>query len=104
VGEHWTLAYTTKVGQPLKMELEASVTGEEVLTVAGQEIKTQRIEFEGYTDRNPSMHGMYTGRYRATAWYSPELGRLVRFEVRSRGGTSTGQYTMEEALELTAIR
>jgi hypothetical protein len=104
VGEHWTLAYLTKVGPPMKMELEASVAGEENLTVAGREIKTLRIEFEGYTDRNLALRAMATGRYRATAWYAPELGRLVRFEVKSRGGTSTGQYVLEETLELVAIR
>jgi len=104
VGAHWTLAYLTKVGPPMKMDLEASVVGEENLSVAGREIRTLRIEYEGYTDRNLAMRAMASGRYRATAWFAPELGRLVRFEVKSRGGTSTGQYVLEETLELTAIR
>ena len=104
VGARWSLAYITKVGQPLKMELEAAVTGEEVLKVADTEIKVQRIEFKGFTDRNLALRGMGNGRYRATVWFAPELGRLVRFEVRSHGGTSTGQYLLDEALELVAIR
>ena len=47
---------------------------------------------------------MGMGRYHATVWYAPELGRLVRFAVKSHGGTSTGQYVLEESLELSAIR
>ena len=104
VGASWKLAYLTQVGSPMKMDLEARVAGEEKLSLGGQEFSTLRIEFEGYTDRNLALRGMGMGRYHATAWYAPELARLVRFEVKSRGGTSTGQYVMEESLELTAIR
>ena len=104
VGARWSLAYFTQIGSSMKMDLEANVVGEERLVLAGRELKTLRIEFEGYTDRNLVLRGMGMGRYHATAWYAPELGRLVRFAVKSHGGTSTGQYVLEESLELSAIR
>lgn len=104
VGARWTLAYLTQVGTPMKMELEASVAGEETLSLAGRQMKTLRLEFEGYTDRTPATQGTARGRYRATAWYAPELGRLVRFEVNSRGGMMASQFIVHESLELTAIR
>ena len=104
VGAHWSLGYLTQVGRPLRMDLEASITREETLEVAGRQLTVQRIDFRGYTERNPAMPGFARGRYHATAWYSPELRRLVRFEVQSRGGTSGGQYVLDEALELVAIR
>ena len=44
------------------------------------------------------------GTYRATAWYAPELGRVVRFEVRTRGGLGGGSFIIDEVLELVDIR
>ena len=44
------------------------------------------------------------GRYAATAWYSPELQRVVRFEAKSRGGASTAAFWIDEQLQLVDIR
>jgi serine protease Do len=42
--------------------------------------------------------------YRADVWFSPELGRVVRFEAQTRGGTSGAAFQVRETLELVSIR
>ncbi|MDQ8018828.1 MAG: serine protease [Bordetella sp.] len=105
----WYTKYTATRGgtASVGMELTAVVKGHARLSVAGREIDTVRIEYEGYTDRAGSAltaGGAQTGRYRAEVWYAPELGRPVRFEMNARGGTSGGAFVISEALELVSIR
>lgn len=105
----WYTKYTASRGGAARigMELTAAVKGHARLSVGGREIDTVRIEYEGYTDRIASTlgsGGSQAGRYRAEVWYAPELGRPVRFEMMTRGGTSGGAFVISETLELVSIR
>jgi hypothetical protein len=44
------------------------------------------------------------GRYTAHAWYAPDLGRVARFEARSRGGLGGATYRIDEVIELVDLR
>jgi hypothetical protein len=37
-------------------------------------------------------------------WFSPELGRVIRFEVKTRGGAMGGAFHVSEVLELVSLR
>jgi hypothetical protein len=50
------------------------------------------------------VYGNQYGRYRANVWFSPELGRVVRFEADTRGGAGSIAFQVSEALELVNIR
>jgi serine protease Do len=106
VGSTWRLDYQSGLEpQRVQYQLQARVTGGRVLAVAGRDIQTLQVEFTGYIDRSVYVPGAGTGRYKATAWYAPELGRLVRFEVYANGGaTGANRFLIDEVLELAAIR
>jgi hypothetical protein len=75
--------------------------------VGGQEYKVVRIEYRGYTQRFANagaVVGNQYGRYQAEVWFSRELGRVIRFEAKTRGGTSGGAFQVNEALELVSLR
>jgi hypothetical protein len=43
-------------------------------------------------------------RYEGTAWLSPELKRVVRFEARSRASAnSNAHFNIDETIELVRI-
>jgi hypothetical protein len=78
-----------------------------VLTVGGQEFKAVRIEYRGFTQRFAdagAVAGNQYGPYRAEVWFSPELGRVIRFEVKTRGGAMGGAFHVSEVLELVSLR
>lgn len=103
-GAVWNLRYETLLGgSRVGMELRAQAAGESTMRFKDGELRILRVDFKGHTVRgtastNPS------GTYKATAWYAPELGRVVRFEARSRGGVGSGVFLIDEALELVDIR
>jgi serine protease Do len=101
VGSSWNLKYNAPAqSRPMRLDLQARVGGQPVLKLASKELETLQIEFTGYVDRDTARPGGATGRYKATAWYAPELGRIVRFEVYARGA----YFLVDEQLELVAIR
>lgn len=105
VGARWPLKYRTTVGSSwIDMQLQAHAVEETVVQVDGASIRALRIEYDGYNDRGPSTAQQVAARYKATAWYSPSLRRVVRFEARTRGGTGAFIYVVDELLELQAVR
>ncbi|KQW61228.1 S1 family peptidase [Variovorax sp. Root411] len=104
----WRARYSSAPGGTrINMDLSASVMEDTTLTVAGKELKVVHIEYRGYTERFANagaVGGNQYGRYRADVWFSQELGRVVRFEVQTRGGQSGGAFQVREALELVSIR
>jgi len=104
----WRTRYdSTMGGTRIHMDLSASVMEDTVLTVGGQEIKAVRIEYRGFTQRAANAgasSGTQYGPYRAEVWFSPELGRVIRFEVKTRGGGGSGAFQVSEALELVSLR
>lgn len=85
-------------GAPFIMELRAERETEETLYLAGLTLRTVRLTFTGYSQRG--LNGT-RGNYRATAWYAPQLRRIVRFQARGNGGTGRGvPFVVNEVLEL----
>jgi len=104
-GAYWSTRYRHGVpGTLVGMELEARAVGEDVLKVKGQDLRVLRVEFEGYTQRFTASTNNSPGRYKATAWFAPELGRVVRFEVKTRGGLGLTSFIIDESLELVDMR
>ncbi|MDR6886495.1 MULTISPECIES: S1 family peptidase [Variovorax] len=104
----WRTRYdSTRSGMRINMDLSAAVMEDTTLTVGGQEYKVVRIEYRGYTQRFANagaVVGNQYGRYQADVWFSRELGRVIRFEAKTRGGTSGGAFQVNEALELVSLR
>jgi hypothetical protein len=107
-GSVWQLDYTNATGPaPVRMQLQARATGgETMLRLKSQELRVLEVEFTGYTYRN-ALAGALTnpnGRYTASAWYSPDLERIVRFDVRTRGGNGGAAFLVDEQLQLVDVR
>lgn len=103
-GATWTVAYRNNFSQlGVGMELRARAVSATVLRIAGHEMHAVRVDFDGYTTRGSSLEREPTGRYSATAWYAPEIRRVVRFEARSRGGVGGAAFIIDELVELVAI-
>ncbi|QOF78040.1 S1 family peptidase [Variovorax sp. 38R] len=105
----WATEYdTTMGGTRIKMDLRASVVDDAAtLPFDGRELKVVKINYRGYTQRFANAgawSGNQFGTYRASVWFSPEVGRVVRFEVQTRGGASGGAFQVSEVLELVSLR
>ncbi|MNR45782.1 hypothetical protein D3C85_1646710 [compost metagenome] len=74
------------------------------MRVDGVELNVMRIGYEGWIFASSTTSLPLTGastRFRGAAWYSPELGRVVRFEGEYQRGVSSGA---NESLELVRIQ
>jgi hypothetical protein len=104
-GATWSRKYRSGVpGQVVGMDIEARVLGESSIPFKEREVRVVQVQFTGYTERIHAIGANRPGRYEATAWYSPDLKRVLRFEVASRGGLASGQFYVDEQLELVDIR
>ena len=102
-GQTWRLRYETRMqNQQIGMNITARATDESTMRIGESEFRILRVEFTGFTTRGTFLktNAVYT----ANAWYAPELGRVVRFDAKTRGGSGTSSYYVDEALELVAIR
>ena len=101
----WSSNYETAgEGRPIRMQLNARAQGAELLRFKDRELATLRVQFKGYTSRGAGAINNPPGAYTATVWYAPELGRVVRFEARSRGGLGHSAFVVDELLELIDLR
>lgn|GEM_PF-579375 len=107
-GASWNTRYTKKFGGgSVAMDITAVVAQPETLVIAGRAVSAVRIDYRGYTTRIGSSVASsqnQTGKYEATAWYAPELRRVVRFAAKTRGGLGGGSFVVDEELNLVAIR
>lgn len=102
-GSTWPLRYEAPASdRRIAMDLTARTAEESILRVGERELVVIRVNFKGYSQRGRTELTV-SGIYEANAWYAPELGRVVRFDVKSRsqGG---GAFMLEESLELVDIR
>ncbi|MBL0919214.1 MAG: serine protease [Hydrogenophaga sp.] len=99
-GETWRLNYTKRPDtRTIEMNLTAQVLEESTFTVGTRTLPVVKVQFRGFTSRSAFNSA---SSYLAHAWYAPELGRVVRFEVTMRStGNSLG---IDESLELVDIR
>ncbi len=103
-GASWSLKYTNRtIDRQIGMELRAQVGETSTLRVAGRELQIVRVLYDGYTHRGVGT-GTTVGIFKANAWYAPQIGRVVRFDVRTWGGNGLAQFDIDEILELTDIR
>ena len=102
-GQTWQLRYETRIqNQQIGMDLTARATDESTMRIGDREFGIMRVEFTGFTTRGNFVRT--NAVYTANAWYAPELGRVVRFDAKTRGGNGTSFYLVDEALELFDIR
>ncbi|MCW5654008.1 serine protease [Hydrogenophaga sp.] len=104
-GATWQLRYE-QTGQEMRlirMDLTARVLDESTLRIGNRDVSVVRVNFTGHTYRGFS-YLMSSGKYEANAWYAPELGRVVRFDARSRGGNGSTYFMVDESLDLVGIR
>jgi serine protease Do len=97
----WTINTGESSFGNAKFELTAQRVGESSLNTPAGEFNTIVIKFEGYRDtRTGSGNIVLRTRYLATAWYSTQLNRLVKFSVEIPG--SAGR--LDEEIVLQKIR
>jgi hypothetical protein len=85
-------------------ELQASVEGSEKLRISGMDLQVTRVVLRGWVEYRGSLNPMRSS-YTGTAWLSPELGRVVRFEAKARAGANAGvsHFEINERVELVRI-
>lgn len=100
----WKMAYPSIVpGSGMSYELEAQVEGEQTIKLDGRELRTVRISLRGWAENRNALVSA-RGTYQGTAWVSPELHRVVRYEVQSRSaGGGGGAFIIDEVAELVRI-
>lgn len=107
-GEAWSVSYEHPGagGGVVRMKLDAFVDEPETLEIAGSKRRLVRVNYRGHMTRTlaPGSGSFASGVYRASAWWSPELSRVVRFTAHTRGGASGSAFYTDEELELSAIR
>ena len=104
-GASWKLRYQGGApGSFVGMDLTARALGETRMRLKDHELRVLRVEFTGFTQRGGMASTNPPGRYTATAWYAPELGRIVRFEARTRGGLGATSFFIDEQLQLVDVR
>jgi hypothetical protein len=104
----WRARYSSVLGgSRVNMDLSGTVMEDATLRVGNKDLKVMHVEYRGFTQRFANagaVMGNQYGPYRADVWFSPDLGRVVRFEVQTRGGTAGGVFQVRETLELVSIR
>jgi hypothetical protein len=104
-GATWQLNYKIpSTDKHVTMALTAQALEESSMRVGDRELAIVRVTFKGYTQRDLSALGYSSGSYEANAWYAPEIGRVVRFDARTRGGFGLSAFLVDEVFELTSIR
>ncbi|MEJ8852054.1 trypsin-like peptidase domain-containing protein [Variovorax rhizosphaerae] len=106
-GSTWSTAYRVdRGGTSIKMDLRATVVERSTMTVAGRELKVVQVDYRGHTQRGAgaTLNNAPSGVFRASAWWSPELARVVRFEARTQGGNGGNAFRVDETLELVDWR
>lgn len=105
-GATWTASYHNNFShERVGMQVRARAGNTTAIRVGDREVQALRVEIEGYTTRGGrSLERDPTGPYQAVVWYAPEIGRVVRFEARSRGGVGGAVFIVDELAELVNIR
>ncbi|RZL90435.1 MAG: serine protease [Variovorax sp.] len=100
-GMRWSVDYVASTGEKWRHALDAVVVGERPVRVDGTELRVVQIGYTGWIYASYGTGASAVGtRFEANAWYSPELGRVVRFEAEHRRGNANTTF---ESLELVRI-
>lgn len=83
-GMRWRSEYTASNGEKARFELDASVVGTSRLTVDGADLTVQQIAYQGWMFAAVGNGPAQALPFKATAYYSPDMARVVRFEAEYR--------------------
>lgn len=96
IGQRWKYSYHQN-GNGTLTDIEGIANGESEVSTPSGRYRAIRITYNGYIQRlNNGGGSTISSQYKATAWYAPELNRVVRFQASS--------YQLAETLELAAHR
>lgn len=100
-GMRWHLDYVASTGDKWRHELDALVVGERSMRVDGTELRATQITYTGWIYASYGTGASPVGtRFEATAWYSNDLGRVLRFEAEHRRGNSSSTNEMIELVRV----
>ena len=95
-GMRWHADYVPSQGGKWRHDLDFTVVGERSKTLGGVELRLLQISFEGWIYPQFGTFSVRTGvPFSGELLYSPVLGRVVRFEVRTRTGVTPSRETFE---------
>ncbi len=101
-GMRWHLDYVAATGDRLRHEFDATVGSEQTMRIDGVDVGVMRIAYEGWIYASYGTGASLVGtRFVGAAWYSPQLGRVVKFEAEHRRGNSS---STSETLEMVSIQ
>lgn len=92
-------------GSGRQYDLVASTEEEQMVDTPAGRLPARRIALRGWLRHAGAGHVPVTARYEGAVWVSPKLGRVVRFEAKSRasGGTGTSFFFIDESAELVRV-
>jgi serine protease Do len=100
-GMRWHVDYVASTGDKWRHELDALVVGERSVRVDGMELRISQISYGGWIYASYGTGASPVGtRFEATAWYSNELGRVIRFEAEHRRGNASSTNEMIELVRV----
>ncbi|MGH6626730.1 MAG: S1C family serine protease [Burkholderiaceae bacterium] len=96
-GARARLDYRAPAGDRVRHQLNVGSYGESTLAIAGTQLKVTRVVYSGffYPPSGALTQGMPPERFKATAWYSAELQRVVQFDVDARIGTRPHKESLQ---------
>lgn len=95
-GMRWHADYVPSQGGKWRHDLDFTVVGERSRMVEGVELRLLQISFEGWIYPQFGTFSVRTGvPFSGELLYSPVLGRVVRFESRTRNGVTPSRETLE---------
>ena len=105
-GQSWQLRYkgNEPVGGKRDYNLKAVVAGESEMRVGAGAFKVVQIRYSGFVgvgSDGGTVLVPVAGPFKATVWYAPELGRVVRFD--SEAQIRSARLLTRESVELTSI-
>lgn len=95
-GMRWHADYVSSQGGKWRHDLDFTVIGERSKTMDGVELRLLQISFEGWIYPQLGTFSVRAGvPFSGELLYSPVLGRVVRFESRTRTGVTPSRETFE---------
>ena len=95
-GMRWHADYVPSQGGKWRHDLDFTVVGERSRMVEGVELRLLQISFEGWIYPQFGTFSVRAGvPFSGELLYSPVLGRVVRFESRTRNGVTPSRETLE---------
>jgi serine protease Do len=101
-GMRWHAEFVGSSLPKYRHELDATVLGERTMRVDGADVRVFQIVYTGWIYAASGAGAATSGtRFDATAWYSSELGRVVRFDAEHRAFNNP--VSTRESIELVRV-